>query len=532
MAKQEIFARREYLDILEKRIRDLKDGYRQNIAVIGDESVGKTSILFHLLSNFCDNRIIPVYLEARSESLDSFVKRFIGVLLYNFLINSSLVLQEDLDFLMSKASRFAPRTVAQARLVLLLLSRRKKVGVIPELFSLCEIINSETGKSCVVIIDEFHNLETLGVKNLYAQWCKVLISQKNTMFIITSSAKFKARNILSKNLSLLFGNFEVITVEPFDIHTSEGFIEQRINQAGVILEEGLKNFMVHFTGGSAFYLDLILQAHFKSPEVDLSDILTELLFDPAGALNQRFSNYLKRFLTHEHSSDYISIMHAVSLGHNKVREIAHILHRPQKELSQRISNLLEYDALSRNGDFYSLADRVFSFWLKFVYQEKLSSLTFDARTQKEIFQANIAKTIQDFLVSSKKPVIERIQELLRQFGDETIQIERKRLRLVHFREIKSLDFNKRNIREGLICRAVDALWIIALKPDLIIEDDVAEFAKECKKFRNKTQRKIIITYQGIDSNARLRALEEKIFTWDLNNLNQIFDCFSRPRVIA
>ena len=38
--------------------------------------------------------------------------------------------------------------------------------------------------------------------------------------------------------------------------------------------------------------------------------------------------------------------------------------------------------------------------------------------------------------------------------------------------------------------------------------------------------------EDVDSNARLRALDEKISTWDLNNLNQLFDAFSKPRVIV
>ncbi len=73
---------------------------------------------------------------------------------------------------------------------------------------------------------------------------------------------------------------------------------------------------------------------------------------------------------------------------------------------------------------------------------------------------------------------------------------------------------------------------MAFKPDLLTEEDVMEFTKECRKYRHKLQRKIIVTLQDIDTNARLRALEEKIWTWDLNNLNQILDLFSKSRVIV
>ena len=123
-------------------------------------------------------------------------------------------------------------------------------------------------------------------------------------------------------------------------------------------------------------------------------------------------------------------------------------------------------------------------------------------------------------------------ELLRMFEDEIIQVEKKKVRLNHFREIKPLEFAGKNLKEGLIGRSSDSLWIVAIKADMLTEEDIAEFAGECKKFSSKLQRKIIITLGDIDINTRLRALEEKIWTWDLNSLNQMLDLFSKPRVIA
>ncbi|WP_414947291.1 hypothetical protein, partial [Klebsiella pneumoniae] len=79
MLKDNFFGRKSYLDILEKRVIALKDGYRQNIAFIGDEHVGKTAILHKFLNSFLDNRFILFYLEARVEPLFLFCKRFAGV---------------------------------------------------------------------------------------------------------------------------------------------------------------------------------------------------------------------------------------------------------------------------------------------------------------------------------------------------------------------------------------------------------------------------------------------------------------------
>jgi hypothetical protein len=524
------FDRQPYLDILQKRIYGLLEGYRQNIAIIGDELVGKTSLIFRFLDNLYDNRIIILYLETRPESLNSFVRRFIGILLYNFLVNSGIPLKEDLDFLIKKSERYIPKTTEKIKLILTAITRNKKNNIFTELLSLCDIIHEETAKFVVVILDEFHNLENLGFKNLYQEWSKSLISQKNTMYIIISSLKFKTKAILSKQLSLLFGNFEVVTVEPFDLKASEQYLEYKLRDLN--LNIGLRNFIVHFTGGYPLYLDVIADALLKSNQVPLADVLENLLYDASGILNQRFSNYIKRFLDLPNSNDYLSILYLISSGRNKIKDIAHILHKQKKELALRINHLLELDTITRSADFLKINDRVFGFWLRFVYQERLHSLTFDAKNQKLLFRNRIEDVINDFLSNAQKSIRERMTELLRLFEDETMQIERKKIRLNHFREIKPLEFHSRNLKEGLIGRSNDSLWIMGFKRDLLTEEDISEFCRECKKYRHKLQRKIIVTLQDIDTNTRLRALEEKVWTWDINSLNQILDLFSKPRVIV
>jgi hypothetical protein len=350
------------------------------------------------------------------------------------------------------------------------------------------------------------------------------------MYIIVSSLKFKTKAILSKNLSLLFGNFEVVTIEPFDIKTSAEYLGYRLGALN--LDIALRNFIVHFTGGYPLYLEVISDALLKQRESNLVDILESLLFDSSGILNQRFSNYIKRFFDSPYSNDYISILYLISSASNRIKAIAQLLRKNKKELALRINHLLELGTIARSGDFLKINDRVFSFWLRFVYQEKLHSLTFDAKNQKALFRDYIEDNIQEFFLSAQKPLMERMTELLRLFEDETMQLETKRIRLNHFREIKSLEFNNRNLKDGLIGRSNESLWIIALKHEALTEEDIAVFAQECKKYRHKLQRKIIVTLKDIDMNTRLRALEDKIWTWDINKLNQILDLYSKPWVIA
>lgn len=530
MTQENFFDRKFYLDILEKRVSGLLEGYRQNIAIIGDELVGKTSIIFKLLNKFYDTRILFIYLEIRPESLSFFAKRFIGTLLYNLLANSGIPLKEDLDFLIERSEKYIPKTVERIKQILTSLEKKKRNNIFADLLSLCETIKQETEKSCVVVFDEFCNLENIGIKNIYKEWTKLLVSQKNTMYIIVSSLKFKTRTVLSKNLSLLFGNFEVITVEPFDIKTSEEYLNNKLSQFN--LNSGLKNFIIYFTAGFPFYLEVIADSLLKNGRTGLADIIENLLFDSCGILNQRFSNYLKRLLDSRHSQEYLSILYFISSGHNKLKDIAHILRRTKKELALKIGHLLELDIITRNGDFLKINDRVFGFWLRFVYQERLQSLTFDAKNQKSVFRKNIEGIIEEFIHSAQRPVMERMHELLRLFEDEVMQFEKKRLKLNHFKEIKSLEFNKKGIKDGLIGRSNESIWIMAFKYGLLTEEDIGEFAKECKKYHHKLQRKIIVAFNDVDTNAKLRALDEKIWMWDLNNLNQVFDVFCKPRIIV
>jgi hypothetical protein len=530
MNKIRFFGRQAHLQLLEKRISGLKDGFRQNIAFIGDELVGKSSIIFNFLKKFYDSRFVVVYVETRPESIESFARRFFATMIYNFLSPSGVILQEDLDYLLRKSEKFIPKTVSQVNGVLNAIGRKKKNNIFNEILGVLDVLHEESSKFCVVIFDEFHNLENLGSRNIYREWSKLLITQKGIQYIVISSHKFRAKTILSKDLSLLFGNFEVINIEPFDIPTSEEYLDNKLSGSGV--GQGVKDFLVNFTGGYPLYLEMISNALISSPDTDPAILIEELVFETSGALNQRFASIIKRITDTDSSRDLVSVLYLASSGRNKIRDISHILKIQKKDLLLRVSRLLEFDLISRSGDFLIVSDRLFSFWLRFVYKGKLGSLTFDARNQKEYFRNNICAMMEEFIAASGKPITERVNEVLRLFEDEVVQIERKKIRLNHFREIKPLSFGAKGIKDGIIGRSQDCLWIIAFKTEQLTEGDVMEFVKECKKFRSKSQRKIIVTLGSIDQNTRLRAMEEKIWAWDVNRVNEIFDLYFKPRVIA
>jgi hypothetical protein len=526
--KDNFFGRASQIELLHKRVSSLKDGYRQNIAILGNEMVGKTSLIRRFLDRYSDPRTLILYLEARPEALEAFIRRFIASLLYNFLAGALLPLREDMDYLIKKSCGYLPRTSAKIRQLLSSLSRHKKTNLFGELLSLCELLHEETGKHCVVIFDEFLKLEQpLGRAGLYKEWARFILANKHTMFILSSSAKFKARLVFSRDLSLLFGNFEVINLEPFDIKISSAFFIQRLS--GQPYNLALKDFFIHFTGGMPFYLDLVSRQLALDPNLAPADILEELLFSSAGVLHQRFSVYLQSFLDSSVDSGHILALQSISQGHNKLSDIIQLSGRSRKEILSCLNSLLEHDVINRSGDFFKLNDRVFAFWLRFVYQQRLSSLTLDDVNRRLAFRAQVEEMFKEFVTYSGRPIMERTAELLRYFEDGAMQFQEKRLRLDRFREIKAIEF--RGFREAILGRSSESLWIFAFKDDRLNEEDILEFSRECRKYRSRLQRRIIITTQDIDANTRLRAMEEKVWAWDLDSLNNLFDLFSKPRVI-
>lgn len=524
------FGRKQYLDLLHKRVSALTDGYRQNLAFIGDDLIGKTTVLSGFLAGFSDRRFLILFLEARQETLESFCRRFIGALLYNFLLPDTLSLREDLEYLLDKSSPLIPKTAEKIRAILGELRKNKRAQVVTDLFSLTELIHAETGRSCVVIFDEFHKLERLGIKKLFKDWAQLLMTQKHTMYIIASSAPYKARTILAKDLSLLFGNFEVVDVEPFDVRTTELYLDERLK--GCAVEPGTRKFVANLTGGNPYYLSVIADGLRRKGNAGLVPFLEEILFDSAGVLNQRFSGLVKRYEEMPNGQEYVTILFHVACGCNKLPDIAHLMRGLKKELAPRVSYLIETDALRRSGDFLIIPDRLFGFWLKSVHAQRLVSLTHDLTHQKAGFRAAVEALAQEFARQASKPVAQRVAELFRLFSDDRIQMERKSLRLDRFREIKPLEFGSKRLRDGLICRSGDSVWVLAFGSGAVTEEDIAEFSSECRKYRNKTLKKIIVNLSDLDHNSHLKALEEKIITWDLGRVNQILDLYSRPRIIA
>src|SRR3989338_2759383 len=376
------FGRREIIDLLVKRTQALKSGYRQNVAIIGHQQLGKTSILRHFLHLHQDPDILAIYVEIKLQALDYFIDQFVRSLLYQYLIQKEAMdPMESLTQLIEKASPFIPKTVKRIQDIRVLLRHRHAEDAYSKLFELTSSIKQETGKNCIVILDEFHRLGEFGVKNAFSDFGKRIMVQKDTMYLLSSSSFSASRRILAEKLSLLFGNFERIYLEPFDFETSFHFLEKKTAPAAV--PENLKHFLVAFTDGQPFFLDTIAKrigehARLKDEETvsqpTVTEVLLKLLFESQGVLNQFFLKIISPWTRSDSRGSHILILAGMAKGINKLRDVSVLIRRNQRETSRQIEELIEQELIIKTGVFYRFHNKLFKFWLREVYEKKELSL--------------------------------------------------------------------------------------------------------------------------------------------------------------
>ena len=110
----DFFGREEVLDTLRKRVEAFVNGYRQNVALIGHQKLGKTSVLHQLLYSFHSDGLLPVYVELKPRSLEAFVDQFIRSLLFEYLRRKqSIDSVESFDTLIQLARGFIPQSAQE-----------------------------------------------------------------------------------------------------------------------------------------------------------------------------------------------------------------------------------------------------------------------------------------------------------------------------------------------------------------------------------------------------------------------------------
>ncbi|MBU4478904.1 MAG: hypothetical protein KKH34_07470, partial [Candidatus Omnitrophica bacterium] len=348
-----------------------------------------------------------------------------------------------------------------------------------------------------------------------------------------SSALYAAQNILSKKLSLLFGNFETIMIHPFDNINAKRFAEKELDNFEI--DEVLVNFLTYFTGGYPFYLDVIIE-QIKCACLDnntktitekiLIESLEECMHKNHGKLNQYFQNKYHAFLSTNSNNLYPAVLPAIAGGRKKLSQISSFLNKKTHEINRLLAKLIQTDIITKKGVFHYINDPLFVHWLKYVLCRQQNSFNMDIYGAADKFGTEVKKLIDEFISESQKKIEQRLKELFESFENDIIELDNKRFMLTRFDEVVISNGNNSSL---INAKRLNKSWLCGIEKDYIDEIKINDFLSQAK--RRDCIKKILIALEGIDVNARLKALDAKVWVWDQKILNDMFFLFERPRFI-
>jgi hypothetical protein len=534
---ERFFGREEVLGLLNKRVLALKEGYRQNIAFTGQSLAGKTSILHHFLYTIKDEDFIAIYIEISREPFKVFSSRFIATLLYAALKKSGIAVSTDMASILEKSQKIFPKTSLASSKISAMIEKGDIDEAYSSLLGLTSTLKEEIKMPCIVILDEFDNIEHMGVKNPFLNFGKVIMVQKDTMYIVTSSRNQAIKKILSEKLSLLFGNFEIIKISGFDLETASHFIDTRLE--GFDMDDDVKRFLIAFSDGNPFYLHHITESArtaalgLMSNHIDkkvVSRALLEQVYESGGRIHQYLLNFILDLVDVKSREEYVSILTAIARGKNKLQLIAKSVKMKTVDTSKALIRLTELGFISKNGVFYKIDDIVLDFWLKYVYRKRRTELIDDIFNRTKIFEEDANLFVSSYIEAANKDMIEKIQDLFSLFSNEILPIESKQVRLPHFTKVDVKTFLDQ--KKMIVATYRGSSWLVEPFEKIVDDNDIIDFMRRMKASGLKISNKVIITLRGIDENTKLLAKELKITIWDLQTMNMLLNLYGKKRLVV
>ncbi|MBI4368129.1 MAG: ATP-binding protein [Candidatus Omnitrophica bacterium] len=527
------FGRGEIRALLAKRLEAFQKGYRQNIGIIGAPSLGKTHILNTLAVDIATPELLIVFFSCREfDSFERFAERWMGKLLYGYQQAFGKPAPLNFQELVRSSKDTLPKTIARMRSLKKMILARRYDPAYRELLSLTAVLHQESGKKILMILDDFDRLSELGLRDPFGELGKEMMVQKETMFVAASSRIAYSQSIFREKLSLLFGNFEVIALEPFDFRECAEFFDAMFPGGG--LTPALRHFLIRATDGNPFYLDVLTRRLLSadSKEVDretFMDALTSELLDERGLLYRHFESRFHELAQGRPWPYFADLLVAVSRGHKKMLEISRFLHQKPSEVKKILEKLTAAEVLEKHGTLFQVKDNLFRFWLRAVYYRKrfLTERSPVARTSS--FRGDLEQAIRSSELADGAELPNRLEALFLKFQNDTVELNHRKFKCSHFTEVSSRPNNGRVF--PVTAKNSRARWLCQILSSKVQEDDIRRFLDDAKQLRSPIERRLMIGIRGIDLNAKLLAQEAKIQYLDLRSLNFLLDVHDQPKIV-
>ena len=524
---------------LSQRLEAFSDGFRHNLALIGPPGSGKSFQLQQLVAA-APNTLTLISCSLYRESCRSFLTRLLGATLQAGCIavgqrqafgvpdrNDSttdqwLVPAQPLEQMVRTAEPVLPNTAAAIRTIEPLVNRRSYAEAFTRTLDTIPVLAEELRQPTVLILDEFLYLEELGLGHAFHELGKRVMTWPSTLFILSSSATYRARAILRERLQLLFGQFELLTLESLEPSTASEWVHQAL--VGIRRADMVSPFLLRWLGAYPWYLTLFLKRfkelaalghRFDEPEHLFLQTAWDLLGSPEGPLHQWCVSRIESLVHARSGARALDTLIHVAGGARTATEIGSRIGRAG--LSTALQALVEHDLVQRNGSCWLVTDPVVRCWLSSVLLARRTNAQSDETLVRHRFEQYLRSLWVHWEQLHQLSFSEQVVHLFERFDDETVWLDSKTGRLPKFDSIRT-EWTA-NSAAYIIADGGGRRWCATVQERAVAESDISSFERFCRSQQPKPSRKVVITRTGLDQNARLLAKTSNMWVWQPSDLS-------------
>ena len=516
---------------LQQRLQAFTEGFRHNLALIGPPGSGKTFQLEQLLRP-APAGLTVIYCRLYRESSRSFLTRLLSTILETAAGPPEGREPQAVSTLMRTLEETAPRLAAGARAVEPLLLRRLYGEAFNRTLDLIPLLIELKRQPCVLVLDEFLALEELGLAHAFHELGKRVMTWPSTLFILASSSPHRARVILRERLQLLFGQFELLTLDMLDPATAGPWMQQELRGL-----RGAKHhvpFFWHWLGGHPWYLAVLMkrlrevaavQRTLELNDAVLRQAMWDVLGSPEGTLAQWCAGRCEQLARTRSGARAVEVLLSLAEGARTATEVARRCGR--SGVAPALQFLLEHDLVSRKGTCWMITDPVLRGWLTVVLsqQRRAPGTGEDDAARRERFDRYLQGLWQQWVQTTALSFPDQVTRLLSQFRDDTLSIDSKTGRLPAFRSVTSRP--SPDGRGAYLIADGPGRWCCAVFEGRVAEDAVAGFDAFCRTQQPRPARKVLIVRAPLEPNTRLIAKAANIWVWEPEDLRLLMELY-RP----
>lgn len=509
----------EKLSVLDKRIKSFSEGYRQNVAILGDDDEEISYLLDIYLSSHKFQTILYISTQARFVSQKEFFKNVASSLLHNYASSDSF------DGLLNAVGPSLPLTVE------FIINTIKKPAP-PSLLEVLELINKfihETSRKCVFIIENFLKLKAL-FPNLSGDFSKFIILQRDCLIVLTGLHTAESEKLLSSELNFLFGNFEKLLLNEGNLSDYHNYLKDLLKP--YTPSAFFISFFVNILGFNTLYYDLIKDAIVSNYQKDAEELsiveaLKSALCKCQSYFYQKFMKNIERIEYYfKNYSAVFKILLAISDGYNRRREILSLNILEKCKVNFILKELVDLNCLESLGNLYTIKDPLFAFWLSSSFRLGLVAPLAADTERMGAYEKRIEGTIALFKEDFIKDKVKRILELISSFKDDIFKFGRTTYKLPFVEKVKLLSYPQKRLHY-VVCEGKEIVFV-GIKEGDVCDADIFEFLEQMSSTKGKGIRKIFIALDRFSTTAKLAAKNSRLIAWDINELNQLLRVYNKP----